>query len=85
MKIRFVIAGQGIMEGVDTLIAEVDVTKKPTKKEVDAIYEYINERVEKWYDEDTDISDRDYAKVCRAACKKYLQTKRNQVVHTFYI
>lgn len=85
MKIRFVVAGQGIMEGVDTLVAEIDVAKKPTKEEESAIYEYINNRVEKWYEEDTDISDRDYAKICRAACKKYLQTVRNPVVQTFYL
>lgn len=85
MKIRFVVAGQGIMEGMDTLISEFDVEKKPTKEEVSKIYEYINDKVEDWYANDTDISDRDYEKICRAACKKYIKTLRNPVVQTFYI
>ena len=85
MKIRFVVAGQGIMEGTDTLIAEFDVEKKPTKDEAAAIYEYIYDRVEKLYEQDTDITDRDYERICKNACKKYIKTLRNPVVETFYI
>jgi len=84
MKIRFVLMGQGICEGMEHLIAEVDVTKKPSKEEMDAVYYYINRRVEKWEESDMETHF-DYEKVCRAACRKYLQTSRNPVVATYYL
>lgn len=85
MKIRFVLEGQGLLEGVNTLAAEFDVAKKPTKEESDAIYEYINRKLEKLYDSDVEIGEIDYEKICRTACKKYIKTLRNPVVQTFYI
>ena len=85
MKIRFVIMGQGIMEGDNTLIAEFDVERKPTKKEADAIQQYINNTLDRWYEKEFDITTEAYQKLCRSACKKYMTILKNPVVHTFYI
>ena len=85
MKIRFVLEGQGLLEGYDTLAAEVDVAKKPTAEETSAIHQYIQRRLERLYDKDVDLGEIDYEKICRAACKKYIKTLRNPVVQTFYI
>lgn len=85
MKVRFVSVGQGIIEGVETLIAEFDVEKKPTKKEVQAIYAEINKATERYYDREVDITNEMYKKICHRACKKYLTIVKNPVVHTFYL
>ena len=85
MKVRFVVMGQGIMEGENALIAEFDVERKPTKKEAEAIQQYINDVLERWYEKGYDITNDAYQKLCRGACKKYMTILKNPVVHTFYI
>lgn len=85
MKIRFIVAGQGIMENIDTLISEFEVAKKPTKKQIEAIYADINKVTEKYHDREIDITNELYERVCRNACKKHLTIVKNPTVHTFYI
>ena len=78
MKIRFVSVGQGIIEGVETLIAEFDVEKKPTQEQVQAIYAEINKAT-------VDITNEMYRKICQKACAKHLTVVKNPVVKTFYL
>ena len=85
MKIRFVSVGQGIIEGVETLIAEFDVEKKPTKEQAQAIYAEINKSTERYYDREMDITNEIYRKICQKACAKHLTVVKNPVVKTFYL
>ena len=85
MKVRFISVGQGIIEGVETLIAEFDVEKKPTKEQVQAIYAEINKVTEKYYDKEEDVTNEIYKKICYKACKKHLTIVKNPIVHTFYL
>ena len=84
MKIRFIREYQGMLEGMEELVAEVDVVKKPTKKETQAIYDEINKKLDK-YDYEEDITNKEYKKICETACKKCITVVKNPVVQTFYL
>ena len=84
MKIRFVREYQGMLEGMEELVAECDVAKKPTKKEIQAIYDEISKQLDK-YDYEEDIDNKTYSKICMSACKKHIEVLKNPVVHTFYL
>lgn len=84
MKIRFIREYQGMLEGMEELVAECDVAKKPTKKEIQAIYDEINNKLDK-YDYEEDIDNRTYKKICESACKKHIEVLKNPVVHTFIL
>ena len=84
MKIRFIREYQGMMEGMEELVAECDVAKKPTKKEVQAIYDEINKRLDK-YEYEECITNKEYKRICESACKKCITVVKNPVVQTFYL
>ena len=85
MKVRFVIVGQGIMEGRETLIGEFDVEKRPTKAQTQAIYSDINGIIEKYYEREIEITDATYKRICQNACEKHLTLVKNPIVKTFYL
>lgn len=84
MKIRFIRKYQSMLEGMEELVAECDVAKKPTKKEVQAIYEEINKKLDK-YEYEEDITNKEYKKICESACRKCIAIVKNPVVQTFYL
>lgn len=84
MKVRFIREYQGMLDGMEELVAECDVAKKPTKKEIQAIYDEISKQLDK-YDYEEDIDNKTYRKVCESACKKHITVLKNPVAHTFYI
>lgn len=68
------------------VVAEFDVAEAPTKEQCEAIEEYIDNEINKWYEEhDGDFSEFDYWWVCREAARKNLELVNNPVVHTFYL
>ena len=70
----------------EEIVAEFDVTAEPTEEQCEAIEEYINDEMNKWYEEnDGDFAEFDYWWVCREAARKNLELINNPVVKTFYL
>ena len=68
------------------VIAEFDVAEEPTEEQCKAIQEYIDSKVDEWYEENgMDFSDFDHWAVCYEAARRNLKLVDNAVVKTFYL
>ena len=68
------------------VIAEFDVAEEPTEEQCKAIQEYIDSKVDEWYEEnDGDFSEFDYYGVCFEAASRNLKLVDNVVVKKFYL
>ena len=67
------------------VVAEFDVAEEPTKEQCEAVQEYIDGKIDEWYEENFDFSEFDYWAVCYEATKRNLKLVDNKVVKTFYL
>ena len=81
MKVRFV---RESVFGI-SLLGEFDVERKPTDREVQAIYQYIASAEDRWQEGKISDDDFDLNKICQRAAHKHLPLKKNRVVKTLYV